>query len=136
MKKLVVFRPLPEPLLVFLRERFEVTHFAYVDASNHEAFAAAVRDAHGLLGANVTIGRALLEPARDMLAISTVSVGYDNFDVDYLTERGIILSHTPHVLTETTADTIFALMLASARRVVELAEMGQSRAMATQHRSC
>ena len=48
-------------------------------------------------------------------------VGYDNYDVEYLTQRGIVLSNTPDVLTETTADTIFALILASARRVVELA---------------
>ncbi len=122
MKKLVVFRPLPEALLALLRERFEVTHFTYVDTSNHAAFAAAVSKAHGLLGANVTIGRALLAPAGNMEVISTISVGYDNFDVDYLTERGIILSHTPHVLTEATADTIFTLVLTSARRVVELAE--------------
>jgi gluconate 2-dehydrogenase len=49
-------------------------------------------------------------------------VGFDAFDVDDLTRRGIVLVHTPTVLTESTADTVFALMLASARRVVELAE--------------
>jgi glyoxylate/hydroxypyruvate/2-ketogluconate reductase len=122
MKKLVVYRILPEPLLALLRERFAVTYFEYVDAGNHAEFVAAIRDANGLLGASLTIGRAMLEPARALEAISTISVGYDNFEVDYLTERGIILAHTPHVLTEATADTIFALILASARRVVELAE--------------
>jgi len=50
-------------------------------------------------------------------------VGVDNYDVDYLTERRILLSNTPDVLTETTADTGFALILATARRVVELANM-------------
>jgi phosphogluconate 2-dehydrogenase len=50
-------------------------------------------------------------------------VGVDNYDIDYLTERRILLSNTPDVLTETTADTGFALILATARRVVELASM-------------
>jgi gluconate 2-dehydrogenase len=125
MKKIVVYAEIPDPLPSRLRERFDVTYFEYVDAGNHAAFAGAVRDAHGMLGANVTVGRALLEPARRLETIATISVGYDNFDVEYLTRRGIVLSHTPDVLTETTADTIFALMLASARRVVELARFVQ-----------
>ena len=122
MKKLVVYKTLPAPLLERLRADFDVTCFDHVDAGNRAKFAAAVRDAHGLLGASVTIDRALLEPARNLEAISTVSVGCDRFDVDYLSSRGIVLSHTPDVLTETTADTVFALILASARRIVELAE--------------
>ncbi len=50
-------------------------------------------------------------------------MGVDNYDIDYLTERRVLLSNTPDVLTETTADTGFALILATARRVVELANL-------------
>ncbi|MBV9127026.1 MAG: D-glycerate dehydrogenase, partial [Verrucomicrobia bacterium] len=53
---------------------------------------------------------------------ATISVGYDNYDVAGLTRRGIVLTNTPDVLTESTADTIFSLVLATARRIVELAE--------------
>ena len=49
-------------------------------------------------------------------------MGYDNFDVDALNARKILLMHTPHALTETVADTLMALMLTTARRVVEVAE--------------
>jgi glyoxylate/hydroxypyruvate/2-ketogluconate reductase len=122
MKRLVVYRELPAPLLERLRQRFDVTYFEYVNADNYPAFAAAVRDAHGMLGMGVAVGRALLEPAHALQAIATISVGYDNFDLPYLRERGIGLSNTPDVLSEATADTIFALMLATARRIVELAE--------------
>lgn len=122
MKKLVVYRELPKVLLERLRERFAVTYFEEVNAGNYPAFAAAVRDAHGMLGAGVPVGRALLEGARLLQAIATISVGYDNFDLAYLKERGILLSNTPDVLSEATADTIFALILATARRIVELAE--------------
>jgi gluconate 2-dehydrogenase len=54
-------------------------------------------------------------------ATSTVSVGYDNFDVDALNARKVLLMHTPTVLTETVADTVMALVLSTARRVVEVA---------------
>ena len=122
MKKVVVYRVLPEALLAQLRGRFDVTCFEQVDAGNRAAFTAAVHEADGLLGSNVTVDRTLLEPARHIKVVSTISVGYDNFDVDYLSSRGIVLAHTPDVLTETCADTIVALMLASARRLIELAD--------------
>ena len=63
----------------------------------------------------------MLDRAPRLKAWSTISVGYDNFDVADLTRRGIVLAHTPDVLTESTADTVFSL-IPSARRVVELAE--------------
>ena len=49
-------------------------------------------------------------------------MGYDNFDVEALNARRVLLMHTPTVLTETVADTVMALVLSSARRVVEVAE--------------
>ena len=52
--------------------------------------------------------------------MSSISVGYDNYDVAYLTERGIMLTNTPDVLTESTADLGFSLIMSSARRVSEL----------------
>ncbi len=52
-------------------------------------------------------------------AISNVAVGYDNIDVPAATRHGIFVTHTPDVLTDTTADFAFALLMASARRVVE-----------------
>jgi lactate dehydrogenase-like 2-hydroxyacid dehydrogenase len=51
--------------------------------------------------------------------IANVAVGFDNIDVPAATRKGILVSNTPDVLTETTADFAFALLLAAARRVVE-----------------
>ena len=51
--------------------------------------------------------------------IANVAVGYDNIDVQAATERGIVVTNTPDVLTETTADLAFALLLAIARRIPE-----------------
>lgn len=58
--------------------------------------------------------------ATTLEAIASVSVGYDSYDVDYLTERGILLTNTPDVLTDTTADLGFTLLVSAARRVPEL----------------
>jgi glyoxylate/hydroxypyruvate/2-ketogluconate reductase len=119
MKKIVAWKSLPEDVLGFLQQHVQVVQ---VDPSQHDAFVAALRDADGGIGASVKITPAMLEGASRLKALSTISVGYDQFDVDDLTRRGIVLAHTPDVLTESTADTVFSLILASARRVVELAD--------------
>jgi gluconate 2-dehydrogenase len=119
MKKILVYKPVPDDVLAYLREHAEVVQ---VDAAQHDAFVAALKDADGAIGASVKITPAMLEGATKLKVLSTISVGFDNFDVDDLTRRGIVLAHTPDVLTESTADTVFSLILASARRVVELAD--------------
>ncbi|MGQ7287569.1 2-hydroxyacid dehydrogenase [Vreelandella venusta] len=78
--------------------------------------------AHGIIGSGLAITPQLLDAAPNLEVIATISVGYDNIPVEELTQRGIMLCNTPDVLTETTADTGFALIMATARRVVELAE--------------
>jgi glyoxylate/hydroxypyruvate/2-ketogluconate reductase len=119
MNKIVAYKPLPDDVLAYLREHAEVVQ---VDAGQRDAFAAALKDADGAIGASVKITPAILEGAKKLKALSTISVGFDNFDVPDLTQRGIVLTHTPDVLTESTADTVFSLILATARRVVELAD--------------
>jgi len=61
----------------------------------------------------------LLDRAKKLKVVANMAVGYDNINVEEATKRGIMVGNTPGVLTETTADTAFALMLSVARRVVE-----------------
>jgi glyoxylate reductase len=61
----------------------------------------------------------LLAAAPRLRVVANVAVGYDNIDVPAATRRGVIVANTPGVLTDATADLTFALMLASARRLVE-----------------
>ena len=68
------------------------------------------------------IDQEVLQFAPRLRVISTMAVGYDHIAVDECTKRGIAVGHTPGILTETTADLAFALLLAAARRVVEGAE--------------
>ncbi|MEO6202039.1 MAG: D-glycerate dehydrogenase [Nitrospirales bacterium] len=68
------------------------------------------------------IDREVLQAGKRLRVISTMAVGYDHIDVAGCTGRGIPVGHTPGILTETTADLAFALLLSAARRIVEGAE--------------
>jgi len=124
--KIVVYKTLPEDVLDYLREHARVFLVDSTRGASHPALADALGealvDADGAIGASVKVTPAMVARATRLKAISTISVGVDNFDLDDLTRRGIVLAHTPDVLTESTADTVFALVLSTARRVVELAE--------------
>lgn len=122
-KHVVLYKKLSPLLMARLHEQAEVTLIDNLNADGLAALREALPRAHGLLGASLKLDAGLLDLAPDLEAIASVSVGVDNYDIDYLTERRILLSNTPDVLTETTADTGFALILATARRVVELANM-------------
>ncbi|MEH7304450.1 2-hydroxyacid dehydrogenase [Neobacillus drentensis] len=65
------------------------------------------------------IDEEVLNKAKQLKVISNIAVGYNNIDIQAATERGIVVTNTPGVLTETTADLTFALLMAAARRVVE-----------------
>jgi len=86
----------------------------------NEQFNEALPHTHGMIGAGRQLGREQLESAKQLEVVSSISVGYDNYDVGYLSERGIMLTNTPDVLTESTADLGFSLIMSSARRVAEL----------------
>jgi glyoxylate reductase len=66
-----------------------------------------------------TINGAVLDREPQLKVVSNFAVGYDNVDVPAATERGVAVCNTPDTLTETTADFAFALLMASARRIVE-----------------
>ncbi|MFL1514164.1 2-hydroxyacid dehydrogenase [Pseudomonas prosekii] len=122
-KQVVLYKKLSPLLMARLHEQTDVTLIDNLNADGLAQLREALPRAHGLLGASLKLDAQLLDLAPNLQAIASVSVGVDNYDIDYLTERRILLSNTPDVLTETTADTGFALILASARRVVELANM-------------
>jgi gluconate 2-dehydrogenase len=77
-------------------------------------------NASGLLTAGMKIDANLLEHAPQLKVVSSISVGYNHFDLVAMKERGIIGTNTPHVLNDTVADLAFALILGTARRVAEL----------------
>lgn len=123
-KHIVLYKKLSDALMQRLEAQAQVTLIERLDEQGMNQLRAALPRAHGLLGASLKLDAQLLDLAPQLEAIASVSVGVDNYDIDYLTEHKILLSNTPDVLTETTADTGFALILASARRVVESWRLG------------
>ena len=65
------------------------------------------------------LDRAVIEAGRDLKVISTIAVGYNNIDVAAARARGIVVTNTPDILTESTADLAWSLILGIMRRVVE-----------------
>ena len=118
----ILYKTLPDDLLQRLEEHFSVTQVKNLRPETVSQHAEAFAQAEGLLGSSEKVDAALLEKMPKLRATSTVSVGYDNFDVEALNARRVLLMHTPTVLTETVADTVMALVLSTARRVVEVAE--------------
>ena len=122
-KQVLVFRPLPPDQLARIARYHDVTVADPRLPEQRAAFDAALAIAHGMIGASLTIDDAMLARAPQLEVVSSISVGVDNYALDALQRRGILLCHTPGVLTETTADTIFALAMAASRRLVELANL-------------
>ena len=122
-KNVVLYKQLSDALMQRLEAHANVTLIEKLDAAGMDQLRAALPRAQGILGASLKLDAQLLDLAPNLEAVASVSVGVDNYDIDYMTERKIQLTNTPDVLTETTADTGFALVMASARRVVELANM-------------
>jgi len=121
MKKTVLaFSRVTPAMVERLRQDFEVIVPDPKHGDLNAQFNEALPHAHGLIGVGRKLGRAQLENAGLLEVVSSVSVGYDNYDLAYFNERGIMLTNTPDVLTESTADLGFALLMSSARRVAEL----------------
>ena len=118
-QKVLVTQEIPEAGLHLL-EDFDVTVLSK-EPPDPEELPEAVGGASGILcTVSENIDAGLLDAAGDDLkVIANMAVGYDNVDVEAATERGIVVTNTPGILEETTADTAFMLLLAAARRLGE-----------------
>jgi glyoxylate reductase len=118
-EKVLVTREIPDAGLRLLRD-FDVS-VLHERPPERDELLEAVRGAAGILP-TVTekMDAEIMDAAGDGLkVIANMAVGYDNVDVEAATERGVVVTNTPEVLNETTADTAFMLLLAAARRLGE-----------------
>lgn len=115
-----VSQPLFEDLIDRLREHFDVVATREVRAYSPVQVAAALATLDGaLVTLNERIGHQQITAAPRLRAIANVGAGYNNLDIPALAAAGIVATNTPDVLTETTADFGFALLMATARRITE-----------------
>lgn len=120
MKKVVVFSQIDREVLAKLQQNYQVIVLNPKLGDINEQIRTEVVDADAMIGAGRLLNESNLAPAQKLKIISTVSVGYDNYDVNYLNQKKIWLANTPHVLTETTADLAFSLLLSAARKIPQL----------------
>jgi len=118
--KIYVTRQLPEETLTPMRACGDLNMWESDQAIPRETLLQKIADTEALLGMiTERIDDNLLDHAPQLKIVANMAMGYDNVDVPALTRRGILLTNTPGVLTETTADLTFALILGIARRVGE-----------------
>lgn len=120
-KKVFATRKLPEDAVKLLETRFKVEFWPYESPVPKNILIEKVREVNGLVCMlTERVDSEVIEAAGDQFwGISQVAVGYDNIDVEAATRKGIYVTNTPEVLTETTADFAFALLMATARRIAE-----------------
>lgn len=115
-----VSQPLFDDIVARLDECFDVVRADTVADYTPGEIADALRDVDGaLVTLNDPVGAAEVADAKRLRAVANVGVGYNNLDIPALQARGIVATNTPDVLTDTTADFGFALMMAAARRITE-----------------
>ena len=118
-EKVLVTREIPEAGLRPL-EGFDLTVLSEAPPARDELLEAARRAAGVLSNVTEKMDAEFMDAAGEGLkVIANMAVGYDNVDVEAARERGIVVTNTPGVLDETTADTAFLLLLAAARRLGE-----------------
>jgi glyoxylate reductase len=120
MDRIYVTKTRPDDLVEPLRDAFEVSCWDGDGPMPRALLAEVVAAVDGLLCmVTESVDRALLANAPRLRVISQMAVGVDNIDVVECHRRGIKVGHTPGVLTETVADTAFALLSSIVRRIPE-----------------
>jgi len=115
----LITRPINQAAIDEISKYCEVRVSPIDAAMSAELLASAMRDVDAVMPCGLRVARDAIEGASKLRAVANVGVGYDNIDVDACTRRRILVTNTPDVLTEATADLAFALTLAAARRVAE-----------------
>lgn len=125
--RIAVTRRIPEAGLQLLREAADVVLWEGSEPASRDEVLALAKGADGIMTLLTDrVDGAFLDQLPTLKVVSNYAVGFDNIDVPAATARGVAVCTTPDVLTETTADLAFALLMAVARRVKESAESEQA----------
>jgi gluconate 2-dehydrogenase len=120
MLKVLVARAVPDELLERLRPWFHVESNPRDEVFDKRTLIRRLHDKAGVIATgSERIDAEVLDANPQLRAVCNMAVGFNNLDVEACTARGVLCSNTPDVLTETTADFGFALMMAAARRIGE-----------------
>ena len=121
--KVFITRRIPEEGIERLQKHYEVEVWPEEEPIPRERLMSKIQNVSGLVCMlSDKIDEALMDKATKMKVIANYAVGFDNIDVMYASKKGIKVGNTPGVLTETTADLAFSLLMAVSRRITEAAE--------------
>ena len=118
--KILVARAIFPEIVVKLQQHFDVTSNQSDEMWSKSQLIAQLQGKQGVFTAGrEPIDAEVLAACPDLKICSSMAVGYNNFDIDAMTKAGVLATNAPDVLTETTADFGFALLMATARRMAE-----------------
>ena len=118
--KVLVARAIFPEALAILEESYEVLSNQSDEVMTPEELKKALSEVEGaLVTGSERIDASALSDAKNLKVVANISVGYNNFDIPAITAAGVMATNTPDVLTDTTADFGFALLMATARRITE-----------------
>ena len=118
--RIFVTRRIPGKGLDLLKDKYDTVVWEKETPPNQEQIIDLSEDAVGIVTLlSDAIDRKVIESLPKLKVISQYAVGFDNIDITAASERGIIVTNTPGILTETTADLTWALIMATSRRIVE-----------------
>lgn len=119
-RRIFITRKNPEPVVNLLRKYFDVAIFTGNRPMRKIEIKKAIKDKVALVSLLTdTIDRDIIENAKMLKIIANYAAGYNNIDTECATNYSIMVTNTPDVLTETTADLIFGMIIAVTRRINE-----------------
>jgi gluconate 2-dehydrogenase len=119
-KNVYIARKVPPEVEALISEHFHYNMWEHTKPIPREILLENVANVEGLIVSGGSIDDELLQHAPLLRAVSTISVGYNHFDLEAMKQRNIIGMNTPHVLNDTVADLIFSLILSTGRRIPQL----------------
>jgi len=119
-KKVYITRFIDQNSIDFLKEHFEVEVYEKDSAVPRKEFLEKIKLADGVISLPTDkIDCEAMETGKNVKIFANCSVGYENMDVKEAGQRGVYVTNTPGVLSDTTAELAFALLIGCARRIVE-----------------
>jgi glyoxylate reductase len=109
----------PEAALARIKEKFDVSVNEEQRLLSKEELSARVVDVDALVCLGNRVDRDVIDAGKKLKIVANYGVGYNNIDAEYAAKKQVMVTNTPGVLTETTADLTWAILMAIARRIVE-----------------
>ena len=119
-KKIVITRKIPGAGVERLKEIFDIEVSPFDRDVTQDEIIKMATGAQGLISmVTNNLNKEIIDHLTTIQIIANYAVGFNNIDIEYAREKGIVVTNTPDVLTEATADIAMALILCTARRIVE-----------------